>query len=257
MKAVILAGGYGTRLAEETEIKPKPMVEIGGRPILWHIMKHYAVHGIREFVVALGYRGDVIKRYFLDHTTLAGSMTLDLGTGRVQNHQSDEVHDWVVHLIETGQDSMTGGRLGRLRRWLQDEPFMLTYGDGVSDVSIKDLLAFHKAHGRMVTVTAVRPSARYGGIEFDGDLVTTFAEKPHTGEGWINGGFMVIEPPIFDLIEGDATNLERDVLETLARRRQMAAFRHEGFWQSMDTLRDKKLLEGLWASGNPPWKTWA
>jgi glucose-1-phosphate cytidylyltransferase len=257
MKVVILAGGLGTRLAEETEVKPKPMVEIGGQPILWHIMKHYAGQGVNEFVIALGYRGEVIKRYFLDHCTLSGSMTVSLATGNVVKHDKGKVDDWIVHLVETGQDSMTGGRLGRVRSWLDGGTFMLTYGDGVSDVRIDELLKFHKRNNRMVTVTAVRPSARYGGIDFDGDLVSHFAEKPQTGEGWINGGFMVLEPGVFDLIKGDQSVLERDVLEVLARRQQLAGFRHTGFWQSMDTLRDKRVLEGLWSSGSPPWKSWA
>lgn len=256
VKVVILAGGLGTRLSEETEVKPKPMVEIGGRPILWHIMKHFASYDASEFFVALGYRGEVIKRYFLDHYTLNGSMTVNLGTGIVEDH-SKETEDWTVHLMETGQDSMTGGRLGRLKPWLEGQTFMLTYGDGVSNVDISKLLRFHKAHGRVATVTAVRPPARYGGIEFDGDLVSRFAEKPQTGEGWINGGFMVFEPSVFSSIGGDATVLETDVLEVLARKQQLAAYRHDGFWQCMDTLRDKRLLDALWSNGSAPWKTWS
>jgi glucose-1-phosphate cytidylyltransferase len=231
------------------------MVEIGGRPILWHIMKHYAFYGVSEFFVALGYRGEVIKRYFLDHHALSGSMTVNLSTGRIEDHHT-ETDSWTVHLIETGQDSMTGGRLGRLRPWLSDGTFMLTYGDGVSDVDISGLLRHHKGQGRMATVTAVRPPARYGGIEFDGDLVSRFAEKPQTGEGWINGGFMALEPSVFDYIKGDRTILERDVLEALANKRQLAAYRHEGFWQCMDTLRDKRQLDALWSAGSPPWKVW-
>jgi glucose-1-phosphate cytidylyltransferase len=257
VKAVILAGGLGTRLAEETEIKPKPMVEIGGRPILWHIMKHYARYGVREFFVALGYRGDVIKRYFVDQYTFSGSMTIDLATGTIQEH-AKETEAWSVNLIETGQDSMTGGRLARLAPWLKDESFMLTYGDGVSNVDIDALVRFHRQHGRTATVTAVRPPARYGSIEFsgEGDLISRFAEKPQAGEGWINGGFMVLEPRIFDNIRGDQTILESEVLEALAARGELVAFRHEGFWQCMDTLRDKRQLEALWSSERAPWKTW-
>lgn len=259
MKVVILAGGLGTRLAEETETRPKPMVEIGGEPILLHILKHYAHHGFREFAVALGYRGEVIKRYFLDRQQLEGDFTLRPASGDVQRH-SARSDDWTLHLADTGLASNTGGRLGRLRAWIGDETFMLTYGDGVADVDLQALLAFHRAHGRTGTVTAVRPPARFGGLVFDATddrIVAQFTEKPQIGEGWINGGFMVLEPSVLDMISGDATNLEVDVLERLAERGQLAAFRHPGFWQCMDTLRDKRLLEHLWQSGAAPWKTWA
>jgi len=255
MKVVILAGGFGTRLAEETDRIPKPMVEIGGRPILWHIMKHYAHYGFKEFFIALGYKGEVIKRYFLDYYALNGSLTINLATGEVQEHNK-ECEDWIVHLMDTGLETLTGGRIKRLEPWLRDGTFMVTYGDGVSDVDLRDLLRFHRSHGRLATVTAVRPPARFGGIIFNGDLVAKFTEKPHIGEGWINGGFMVLEPGVFAYLEGDNTSLEADVLERLAADGQLAAYRHEGFWQCMDTLRDVRLLESLWRSGKPPWKVW-
>ena len=255
MKVVVLAGGLGTRLAEETEVKPKPMIEIGGRPLLWHIMQHYAHYGFKEFLIALGYRGELIKRFFLDYCALSGSMTLDLGRGKVE---SDEIEgeDWIVHLRNTGQDTNTGGRLKRLQPFLQDSTFMLTYGDGVSDVNLNDLLTFHRAHGLIGTVTAVRPPARFGGLVFDGDRVAEFTEKPQIGEGWINGGFFVFEPQVFDYLSDDNTSLESDALEKLAADRQLAAYRHEGFWQCMDTLRDKRLLESLWHDHSAPWKVW-
>jgi glucose-1-phosphate cytidylyltransferase len=255
MKVVILAGGLGTRLAEETEIKPKPMVEVGGRPLLWHIMRHYSHFGFNEFFIALGYRGEVVKRFFLDYCSLSGNMTLDLRRGSVESHDS-ECEDWVVHLKNTGQETNTGGRVKRLEPWLRGGTFMLTYGDGVCDVNLRDLLAFHRSHGRVATVTAVRPPARFGGLVFDGDMVAEFTEKPQIGEGWINGGFMVLEPAVFDYLEGDASNLEIDALERLAADGQLAAFRHESFWQCMDTLRDKRLLETLWHERRAPWKVW-
>ena len=257
MRVVILAGGLGTRLAEETTIRPKPMVEIGGRPLLWHIMKLYAHHAMREFVVALGYKGDFIKRYFLDyyHAHTQGAMAIDLATGRVEtDHQEKE--DWRLHLVDTGHDSNTGGRVRRLRRWLEGETFMVTYGDGVSDVDISRLLEFHRSHGKIATVTAVRPPARYGGLLFDGDLVRRFTEKPQAGEGWINGGFLVFEPAIFDYLDSDKSSLESSGLERLAAERQLAAYRHDGFWQCMDTLRDKNLLERLWEQNEAPWAVW-
>ena len=255
MKVVILAGGFGTRLSEETEIKPKPMVEIGGRPILWHIMKHYAHHGLKEFYIALGYRGEIIKRFFMDYYTLDGSISIDLASGHVLQ-QDRECEDWVIHLKSTGQEANTGGRVKRLQQWLDDGTFMLTYGDGVCDVDLQDLLGFHRGHGRIATVTAVRPPARFGGLVFDGDMVVDFTEKPQIGEGWINGGFLVFEPEIFDYLEGDESSLEVDALERLAADRQLAAYRHEGFWQCMDTLRDKRLLENLWQEQRAPWKLW-
>ena len=256
MNVVILAGGMGTRLTEETELKPKPMVEIGGRPILWHIMKHYAHHGFKEFFIALGYRGEIVKRFFLDYCSLSGSMSVDLSQGRVNNHQND-CEDWLVHLKDTGNETNTGGRLKRLQPWLSGGTFMLTYGDGVSDVDLEKLLEFHRAHGRIATVTAVRPPARFGGLIFNGDLVTEFTEKPQIGEGWINGGFMVFEPQIFDYLDGDEDSLETHALERLALDKQLVAFRHEAFWQCMDTMREVRLLENLWRNGNAPWKVWS
>lgn len=254
-KAVILAGGLGTRLAEETDVRPKPMVEIGGRPILWHILKHFAHYGCREFVIALGYKGEVIKQYFRDYQALDGDMTVSLADGTVQRHLGAH-DDWVVHLVDTGLETQTGGRLGRLRSWVGDERFLLTYGDGVCNVDLRALVEFHAGCGRTATVTAVRPPARFGGLIFDGDLVAEFTEKPQIGEGWINGGYMVLEPGVFDLIAGDRTSLEIDVLEQLARQRQLAAFQHEGFWQCMDTLRDKRQLDQLWREQKAPWRIW-
>ena len=256
MKVVILAGGLGTRLSEETEAKPKPMVEIGGKPILWHIMQHYCRHGFKQFYVALGYKGEAIKRFFLEHRTLSGDLMVELATGRsvVTSPASD---DWQVHLIDTGEATLTGGRVKRLERLVGDAPFMLTYGDGVSNIPLDKLLDFHKRGRRLATVTAVRPPARFGGIEFEGDRVKGFIEKAQIHEGWINGGFMVFEPGVFKYLSGgDKAVLEVDLLERLAEDGQLSAFRHEGFWQCMDTLRDKRYLEGLWETGNPPWKTW-
>ena len=258
MKVVLLAGGMGTRLAEHTEARPKPMVEVGGRPILWYLMKHYAHYGFREFVVALGYKGDAIKRYFLDYHGLSRSMTVSLRDGKVTALGDALVEDWKVHLVDTGTDTMTGGRVKRLESMLSGGTFMLTYGDGLSDVDLDKLLTFHRSHGKIATVTAVRPPARFGGLVFDGDRVTEFTEKPQIGEGWINGGFMCLEPRIFSYVDaGDATVLEKDVLEVLARNGELMAYRHERFWQCMDTVRDLKVLEGLWSSTNPPWKLWA
>jgi glucose-1-phosphate cytidylyltransferase len=256
MKIVILAGGFGTRLAEETEIKPKPMVTIGERPILWHIMKHYAKYGHKEFIIALGYKGEVIKRFFLEETTLQGDLSIRMQTASVTAR--NQLHeDWIVHLVDTGLESSTGGRIARVREYLDNETFMLTYGDGVSNVDLEALLALHKKCGRVVTLTAVRPPARFGGLIFNGDLIAQFTEKPQIGEGWINGGFMVMEPKILDYIPSDETNLEAQVLEQLARENQLAAYRHDDFWQCMDTLRDKRQLESMWQEGNAPWKTWA
>lgn len=255
MKVVILAGGMGTRLAEVTELKPKPMVEIGGRPILWHIMKHYAHHGFDEFVIALGYKGDLIKRYFLDYPRVNSNLTVHLGSGDVLRNCVCR-DEWTVHLVDTGQYTMTGGRLKRLARMLQNETFLMTYGDGVSNVDIRKVVAFHRKHQKLATVTAVRPPARYGALMFEGDMVAKFAEKPTTGEGWINGGFFVLNPDILEYIKGDETHWEEEPLERLAAQRQLAAFRHDDFWQSMDTLRDHRRLEELWNSGKAPWRTW-
>lgn len=255
MKVAILAGGLGSRLSEETELKPKPMIEIGGHPLLWHIMKHFAHYGLSEFFIALGYKGGEIKRYFLDYQKLSGSMTMNLQTGEVTKH-AREGEDWVVHLIETGKETYTGGRVKRLDPWLKDSTFMVTYGDGVSNIDLNKLLAFHKSHGRIATVTAVRPPARFGGLVFDGDRVVEFTEKPQIGEGWINGGFLVFEPAVFDYLDGDQSSLEADAMERLAADGQLAAYRHEAFWQCMDTKRDMHLLQSLWESGNAPWQIW-
>jgi glucose-1-phosphate cytidylyltransferase len=255
MKVVILAGGLGTRLTEETEVKPKPMVEIGGRPILWHIMKTYAHFGFNEFVVALGYKGEVIKRYFLDYQQLNGNLAIDLSSNEIQWH-SRNCENWKIHLIETGQDTMTGGRVKRLEPLLRNETFMLTYGDGLSNVDPNALLSFHRSQGCTVTLTAVRPPSRFGGLSFEGNLLTGFTEKPQIGEGWINGGFMVCEPGLFDYLDGDHSSLEADALERLAADKRLAAHRHEDFWQCMDTLRDVRLMQGLWHGGSPPWKVW-
>ena len=255
MKVAILAGGVGSRLSEETEIKPKPMVEVGGKPILWHIMKHYARYGFKDFVIALGYKGEYIKKYMVDYSTLSSDLTVDFRRALVSPHNGGHV-DWRVDLVDTGQDTATGGRIKRLQKYIGNEPFMLTWGDGVSNVDLDDLLAFHRAHGKLATVTAVRPPARFGRLELDGDRVADFSEKPQLGEGWINGAFFVLQPEVFDYVEGDATQWEREPLEGLARDGQLMAYRHDSFWQCMDTLRDKKLLEQLWSSGNAPWKTW-
>lgn len=255
MNVVILAGGLGTRLSEETVLKPKPMVEVGGFPLLWHIMKHYAHHGLDDFYVALGYKGEVVKRYFVDYHRLTRDLSVDLASGAVVTRGADS-DDWRVHLMDTGNDTQTGGRVRRLRPHLESGTFMLTYGDGVCDIDPRALLAFHRREGRTATVTAVRPPARFGGLDLDGDRVARFTEKPQVGEGWINGGFMVFEPAVFDLIEGDQTVLEKDVLERLADRGELSAFRHERFWQCMDTVRDRTLLERLWQEGRAPWKVW-
>ena len=256
MKVVLLAGGLGTRLAEETTIKPKPMVEVGDQPILWHLMKSYAADGFNEFAICLGYKGEVIKRFFFDFYRTARDATVDLSQGTIDYH-GEKPEDWRIDLIDTGRDTMTGGRLHRLQSLLENEgTFMLTYGDGLCDVDINELLRFHRKHGKLCTMTAVRPPARFGTMVFDGDQVARFEEKPQTGEGWINGGFFVMEPGVFDYLDGDATVLELAPLENLARDGQLMAYRHEGFWQCMDTVRDKKRLESIWAEGDAPWKKW-
>lgn len=255
MRVVLLAGGMGTRLQEETTNRPKPMVEIGGKPILWHIMKHYASYGHDDFYVALGYMGEFIKSYFLQGFNLSGNLTVDFAR-RMINREDTESEEWRVNLIDTGLHTLTGGRLFRLRRWLDNETFMLTYGDGVCNIDVNALLDFHRSHGKLATVTAVRPPARFGGLVLEGDSVEKFTEKPVAGEGWINGGFFVFEPGIFDYLEDSAWSLEADALERVAADDQLAAYRHGDFWQCMDTLRDKHTLENLWQSGKAPWKTW-
>ena len=255
MKVVILAGGKGTRLAEETESKPKPMVEIGGKPILWHIMKHYQRHGFDEFLIALGYKGIEIKKFFLEEHTFTGNMSIR-PTGSPGFHNDGPREGWTVHLMDTGLETMTGGRIKRLQKYLEDSPFMVTYGDGVGTVDLQELWKTHKHHGKMATLTAVRPPARFGGLLFNEDGSVRFTEKSQAGEGWINGGFLVCEPGIFDYLEDDNTSFEAGLLERLAADNQLAAYRHYGFWQCMDTLREKQLLENLWDAGDAPWKTW-
>ena len=254
MKVVLLAGGLGTRLAEETESKPKPMVEIGQRPILWHIMKHYAHFGHNEFVVALGYRAEYVKRYFADYCSMSGNLTVNLGTGRV-DAETDQQEDWLIDLVDTGGSTNTAGRVKRLARHLTDT-FLLTYGDGVSNIDIDALVAFHKSHGKLATLSAVRPPTRFGHLDIVGDQITEFSEKPQLGEGWINGGFFVMEPGVLDYIEGDHVNLAHAPLENLAKDGQLMAYKHDGFWQCMDTLRDKEHLESMWDAGSPEWKVW-
>jgi len=257
VKVAILAGGLGSRLSEETETKPKPMVEVGGKPILWHIMKYYAAFGYHDFAIALGYKGEAIKRYMVDYAALASDLTVSLKDGRYMTHVSD-ADDWRVDLVDTGQNTQTGGRIKRLAPHLQGGTFMLTWGDGLSTVDLDALLAFHRSHGKLATLTAARPPARFGHLDIgESGLITEFSEKPQTGEGWINGAFFVLEPAIFDYIAGDETQFEKEPLENLAKDGQLMAYQHYGFWQCMDTIRDRKLLETLWSSGQAPWKIWS
>lgn len=256
MKVAILAGGKGTRLAEETSVRPKPMVEIGNMPIIWHIMMIYSHYGFTEFVVALGYKGEQIKRYFTEYGTISGNLTIQLGDPEpVRRHEAAHA-PWKIDLIDTGDETLTGGRIKRLKPYLGDGTFMLTWGDGVSDVDIGRLIEFHRSHGKLATITAVRPPARYGHMRFEGNKVVAFEEKPQTAEGWINGAFFVLEPQVLDYIEGDMVMFEHAPLENLARDGELMAYRHEGFWAAMDTLRDKHILERLWTSGNRPWAVW-
>lgn len=256
MKTAILAGGLGSRLAEETTVRPKPMVEVGGRPLLWHIMRHYLRYGHDDFVVAVGYKGEFIKRWVVEYSRYMGDVTVHSRSGEIRLGESEECEDWTVSVVDTGQSTNTGGRIKRLAPWLGTETFLLTWGDGVSDVDLDRLLAFHRAHGRLATLTAVRPPARYGHLVTDGDQIVEFSEKPQIGEGWINGAFFVLEPQVFDYIEGDDTQFEREPLENLAKDGQLMAYRHHGFWQCMDTLREKHVLEEMWRDGTAPWKTW-
>jgi len=253
MKVILLAGGFGTRLSEYTETIPKPMVSIGGRPILWHLMRTYAYFGHKDFYLALGYKAEVIKEYFLHYRSLNADFTVDLASGSIEPHQTDDT-DWRVTLVHTGLESMTGGRVKRLQSFIGNETFMLTYGDGVADIDLDELVKFHRSHGKMVTVSAVHPGARFGELEMDGHAVASFQEKPQTGQGWINGGYFIIEPEFFDLIEGDMTILERDPLEAVAKMGELMAFQHDGFWQCMDTKRDRDLLEELWQADRASWK---
>lgn len=257
MKVAILAGGYGTRLAEETEIRPKPLVAIGERPILWHIMKIYSCFGFTDFVIALGYKGEMIKKYIMDYYTMCNDIHVNFGNGQISCLKKNGKEDWNVELIDTGLGTLTGGRIKRLATYMNKETFMLTWGDGVADINIDELLNFHKSHGKLATMTAVRPIARYGHLEMDGAQVVQFNEKPQTGEGWINGAFFVLEPEVFEYIEGDHTQWEKEPLEGLARDGQLMAYKHTSFWQCMDTLREKHILQKYWDSGNAPWKIWS
>ncbi|HWV10682.1 glucose-1-phosphate cytidylyltransferase [Pseudomonas sp. GD03944] len=257
MKAVILAGGLGTRISEESHLKPKPMIEIGGKPILWHIMKQYSAHGIQDFVICLGYKGYAIKDFFANYFLRTSDVTFDMRNNQMDVHQNYS-EPWRVTLVDTGEETMTGGRLRRVGRFLeQDEAFCFTYGDGVTDLNISALVAFHKQHGKHATVTAVQPPGRYGALARDGNQVTGFVEKPLGDGGWINGGFFVLSPKVLPYITGDSTSWESDPLDSLAREGQLMAFQHEGFWHPMDTLRDKNYLEQLWQSGEAPWKQWS
>ena len=253
MKVIILAGGFGTRFSEYTNTIPKPMITIGGKPILWHIMQTYAKFGHKDFYLALGYKAELIKDYFLNYRSLNANFTIELGSGNILSHQLDQV-DWKVTLVDTGDKTMTGGRLKRMKEFIGDEPFMLTYGDGVTDINLDEVLKFHRSHGKLVTMSAVRPAARFGELELEGDLVRSFKEKPQMHEGWINGGFFIIEPKFFDFIDDDSTLLEREPLEKATKLGELMAYKHKGFWHCMDTKRDHDLLESLWRSG-APWKT--
>jgi glucose-1-phosphate cytidylyltransferase len=256
MKAVILAGGFGTRLSEETELRPKPMVEIGGKPILLHIMNIYAFYGIREFIIALGYKGEFIKEYFLNFYAFNNNISIDLKTGKTTIHDGNQP-DWKIHLVDTGLYTQTGGRLKRLENWLaEDETFMFTYGDGVADIDLGALRKFHKSHGKLASVTTVRSPSRFGRIVFEGDRVSKFYEKPEAAEGWINGGFFVLHKDAIDYIAGDHSIWERDAVERLANDNQLMGFRHDGFWSCMDTLKEKNFLEELWVKDRAPWKIW-
>lgn len=256
MKAIILAGGMGSRLSEETVLRPKPMVEIGGRPILWHIMNIFGAFGIEEFIIALGYKAEVIKEYFLNFYALNNDISIDLRSGKTVIHDGNQPK-WKIHLVDTGLNTQTGGRLRRLRKWLApDETFLFTYGDGVADLDVRALLNFHLLHKRLATVTTVRSPERFGRIGFDGDQVVDFYEKPEESEGWINGGYFVLNTKVIDYIAGDETIWEREPVEQLARDGELVGYRHEGFWSCMDTLKEKKILEDLWNGGKPAWKVW-
>src|SRR5450759_2025593 len=256
MKVVILAGGLGTRLAEETSVRPKPIAEIGDRPVLWHIMKIYSAHGFNEFVVCLGYKGYMIKEYFSNYFLHNCDVTFDMRDHGMEVHQNAN-EPWRVTLVDTGAETMTGGRIKRVRDYIGDETFMLTYGDGVADVDLTELVAFHRAHGKRATVTAVQPAGRFGAMELgEGDVVRRFQEKPEGEGGWINGGFFVLEPSVLDLVDGDDVMWEREPIEELATAGELLAYKHRGFWQPMDTLRDKQHLDALWTAGAAPWKTW-
>ena len=253
MKVIILAGGFGTRLSEYTESIPKPMVNVGGKPILWHIMKTYANYGHKDFLIALGYKAEVIKEYFLNYRALNSDFTVNLNSNKIISHQQDSV-DWKVTLVDTGLNTMTGGRVKRMRDFIGDEPFLVTYGDGVANIDIKALINYHQSHGKMVTVTAVHPGARFGELDINNNIVTSFKEKPQTTQGWINGGYFVIEPKFFEFIEGDDTILEKQPLEKVAQMGELMAYLHHDFWHCIDTKRDRDSLEEMFQSGNIPWK---
>lgn len=256
MKAVILAGGLGTRISEESHLRPKPMIEVGGKPVLWHIMKTYSHYGINDFIICCGYKGYVIKEYFANYFLHMSDVTLDMSRNSMEVHQR-YVEPWRVTLVNTGEETLTGGRLRRIREHLGNEPFCFTYGDGLSDVDIGELIRFHRNHGRLATVTAIQPPGRYGALDIDGDAVANFKEKPVGDGAWINGGYFVLNPAVIDNIDGDQSSWEGEPLMRLAREGQLMSYRHTGFWQAMDTLRDKIQLEELWSAGNPPWKVWA
>lgn len=256
MKAVILAGGLGTRISEETHLRPKPMIEIGGKPILWHIMKQYSHHGINDFIICCGYKGYVIKEYFANYFLHMSDVTFDMSKNSMEVHQR-YVEPWRVTLIDTGEQTLTGGRLKRVREHLGDEPFCFTYGDGVSDIDIGALIAFHHNHGRPATITAIQPPGRYGALNLQGERVNNFQEKPAGDGAWINGGYFVLNPDVIDYIAGDMTSWEAEPLDKLAHEGKLMSYRHTGFWQAMDTLRDKNQLEEMWTTGTPPWKCWA
>jgi glucose-1-phosphate cytidylyltransferase len=255
MKVVILAGGLGTRLQEETSVKPKPMVEIGGQPMLWHIMKVYAAQGFNEFIVALGYKSEIIKNYFLNFHDYRKDLTINLHNGCIESHDG-ESENWTIHLVDTGANTQTGGRLKRLAKWIGGETFMMTYGDGIGDIDINQTLKLHRQSGKLATVTAVHPPSRFGELVIDNNQVSRFDEKPQTGDGWINGGFFVLEPQVLEYIEGDSIPWERDPLQRLTEEGQLVAYKHNGFWQCLDSLRDVLLVENLWQEGNAPWKIW-
>ena len=258
MKVAILAGGLGTRLSEKTISKPKPLIEIGMKPIIWHIMMHYSHYGFQEFVIALGYKGDLIVRWMNEYSNLTEDITIKTNTEKIKrfNRKKPTQKGWIVDLVNTGQETKTGGRIKRLAPWLDNETFMLTWGDGVSDINLNELVTFHRSHGRLATLTAVRPPPRFGHLVLEGDQVKQFKEKPPDSEGWINGAFFVLEPGVFNYIEDDKTEWEKEPLERLAKEGQLMAYRHRGFWQCMDTIHEKQLLERMWQSGRAPWKTW-
>ena len=255
MKVIILAGGLGTRLTEETIVKPKPMVEIGGFPIIWHIMKIYSKYGIKEFIPTLGYKGEIIKDYFINYQNSRTNLSVNMATGDINRYDNHD-ENWIVHLLDTGNETQTGGRIKKAMQFVGKERILATYGDGLSNVNISELLEFHKSHGKLATLTAVRPPSRFGEINFEGDQVVDFSEKPQIGEGWINGGFFVFEPEVANYIKGDSMPLERYPFETLSKDGQLMAYRHNDFWQPMDVIREKELLEDLWKSGKAPWKNW-